>query len=131
MHMKSTMLPPDDHAYLAERFPRFTETVESGTLCVVLPEFSLPDGLTPARADLLLRLDSGYPEVRPDMWWFDPAALRTDGNPIRATQATEQYLGKPWQRWSRHLEPNQWRPGIDSLQTFVALVKKELLSAAS
>lgn len=121
------MLPADDRAYLAERFPGFTEAVEGGMLCVVLPNFPLPDGLTPAQADLLLRLAPGYPEVQPDMWWFEPAARKA----IPATRVTEHYFGKPWQRWSRHLEPNQWRPGVDSIQTFLALVKKDLAAAAS
>ena len=125
------MLPADDRAYLADRFPGFSETVEGGMLCVVLPGFPLPDGLTPDRADLLLRLAPGYPEVQPDMWWFEPAALRADGKAIPATRVTEHYFGKQWQRWSRHLEPHQWRPGVDSIQTFLALVKKDLAAAAS
>ena len=125
------MLPADDRAYLAERFPRFTETVDGRTLCVVLHEFPLPDGLTPAHADLLLRLAPGYPDVPPDMWWFEPAAVRTDGKPIPATRVTEHYFGKSWQRWSRHLEPNQWRAGVDSLRTFLALVKKDLVAATA
>lgn len=125
------MLPADDRAYLAERFPGFTETVEGGMLCVVLPEFPLPDGLTPAQADLLLRFAPGYPDVQPDMWWFEPAAFRSDGKPIPATRVTEHYFGKQWQRWSRHLEPNQWRPGVDSIQTYLTLVKKSLAAAAA
>ena len=125
------MLPGDDRAFLAEQFPRFTETVDGGMLCVVLQDFPLPDGLTPAQADLLLRLAPGYPDVPPDMWWFGPAVLRADRKPIPATQVTEHYFGKPWQRWSRHLGPNQWRPGVDSIQTFMALVKRAVSDAAS
>ena len=129
--MKPTMLPPDDHAYLAERFPRFTEAVEGGMLCVVLPDFPLPPGFQPSSADLLLRLAPGYPDAPPDMWWFHPHALRADGRAIPNAQVEESYLGKTWQRWSRHLGPNQWRVGVDSLQTFLTLLKNDLSSAAA
>lgn len=125
------MLPPDDSAYLAERFPGFSQSVESNMLCVVLPGYALPGGLAPTSADLLLRLAPGYPDVPPDMWWFDPAVQRTDGQAIPNTQVTENHLGRTWQRWSRHLAPGQWRPGVDSLQTYLALVRRNLDSAAS
>ena len=125
------MLPDEDREYLAERFPRFSNAVESGVLCVVLHGFPLPAGLSQDRADLLLRLVPGYPDIPPDMWWFDPAVLRPDGRTISQTQYYEQYLGRTWQRWSRHLQPGQWRPGVDSLKSYLALVQKELRAAAS
>lgn len=125
------MLPVDDRAYLAEGFPRFIESVEGGMFCVVLPDFPLPERLTPIRADLLLRLAPGYPDVPPDMWWFKPGIHRSDGQPIPGTEATEKHLGNHWQRWSRHLQPHEWRPGVDSLRTFLAFVKTNVMSAAS
>ena len=125
------MLPSDDRAYLIERFPEFDERFVDGMLCVVLPDYSPPSGLAPNRADLLLRLSPNYPDVPPDMWWFHPAVTRLDGGAIPNTQVTEQYLGKTWQRWSRHLESHQWRPGADSLHTFLAVLKNDLASAAA
>ena len=65
------------------------------------------------------------------MWWFNPAIMRPDGQAISQTQVSEQYLGRVWQRWSRHLQPGQWQPGVDSLKSYVALVAKELKTAAS
>ena len=125
------MLPSDDRAYLIERFPEFDERVVDGMLCVVLPGYSPPSGLAPNRADLLLRLSPNYPDVPPDMWWFHPAVTRLDGGAIPNTQVTEQYLGKRWQRWSRHLNAYQWRPGADSLHTYLAVLKNDLALAAS
>lgn len=125
------MLPPDDCAYLAERFPGYSQSVESNMLCVVLPGYALPDGLAPTHVDLLLRLGPGYPDVPPDMWWFDPAVQRMDGQAIRNTHVAENHLGRTWQRWSRHLTPGQWRPGVDSVQTFLAILRNDLDSAAS
>jgi hypothetical protein len=83
-----------------------------------------------SRADLLLRLSPGYPDVPPDMWWFNPAVRRADGRPIAATESQEAYFGRTWQRWSRHLNSGQWRAGVDSIESYLALVRKELELAA-
>jgi len=74
----------------------------------------------------LLRFSPGYPDVAPDMWWFDPPVRRRDGQPIPATEVIERYLGRSWQRWSRHFAAGQWRSGVDGLESFLALVRKEL-----
>ncbi len=125
------MLPAEDRRYLEGRFAGYQEAVERGTICIVVREFELPAGLTRNRADLLLRLAPGYPDVPPDMWWFDPAVRRPDGRLISQTQVSETHLGRSWQRWSRHLRPDQWRPGVDSLRSYCALVQKELALAAA
>ena len=125
------MLPSDDHAYLAQKYPTFAQSSEAGMLCVVLPNYLLPTGLAPHQADLLLRLSPSYPDVPPDMWWFRPAVHRVDGGAIPNADVTEQCLGKTWQRWSRHLDPNQWRPGADSLRTYLAILNSDLTLAAS
>lgn len=125
------MLPVSDQTHLDERFPDHAVSADGGMTTVLLRDFVLPPGFTATKADLLLRLSPGYPDVHPDMWWFDPPVARTDGGPIAATDAREQHLGRLWQRWSRHLSPGQWRPGIDSLESYLALVRAELVSAAA
>lgn len=124
------MLPPIDHDHLLARAPESTVSLDRGMICIVIPSFSLPAGFTQASADLLLRLSPGYPDIPPDMWWFSPVVRRIDGKPIAATQVQESYLGRNWQRWSRHLNSGQWRSGIDSLESYLALVRKELEAAA-
>jgi len=99
-------------------------------ICVVIPGFALPSGFTRGDADLLLRLSPGYPDVPPDMWWFHPPVQRIDSRPIAATQSHEAYLGRTWQRWSRHLNSGQWRAGVDSIESYLAIVRKELELAA-
>lgn len=120
------MLPPVDAQYLAERGIAHTLTTESGMQCVVLPSFDLPPGYNRASSDLLLRLHAGYPDVPPDMWWFDPAIQRADGKPIPQTHLIEHYLRRSWQRWSRHLPAGQWRSGIDGIESYLALIRREL-----
>jgi Prokaryotic E2 family E len=86
----------------------------------------LPAGYAQPRSDLLLRLSPGYPDVPPDMWWFDPPLKLSDGRAIPATECTEQYFGRTWQRWSRHFSEGQWRSGIDNLETFLALIRRDI-----
>jgi hypothetical protein len=124
------MLPPIDQSYLDERAPGASVTNDGGAICVVIPGVPLPTGLTIASADLLLRLSPGYPDVAPDMWWFSPAVGRADGGVIQATEVEEVHLGRVWQRWSRHLDPGQWRSGVDSIESYLSLVYRELASAA-
>jgi hypothetical protein len=124
------MLPPDDRDYLQARAPGHVVSLDGGMINIVIPSFPLPGGFTLGVADLLLRLSAGYPDVPPDMWWFEPAVRRVDGQTIAATESQEAYLGRTWQRWSRHLQPGQWRSGIDSIESYLALVRKELDAAA-
>lgn len=124
------MLPSVDRDHLEARAHDSTVSIDGGMICVVIHSFPMPAGFTRASADLLLRLSPGYPDVPPDMWWFSPAVCRKDGQAIAATESQESYLGRTWQRWSRHLSPGQWRSGVDSLESYLALVRKELETAA-
>jgi hypothetical protein len=119
-------LPQADIAYLAERGIKYSVTLESNMTCVVFEGYQLPPGYDPPRSDLLLRLSPGYPDVAPDMWWFGPAARLANGTAIPQTDSVEHYLGRSWQRWSRHFSAGQWKSGIDSLESFLALIREEL-----
>lgn len=120
------MLPPIDLEHLKDRAPGHALSSEAGMTCVLIPGFPLPKGFDRPEADLLLRLSPGYPDVQPDMWWFYPAVRRADGAEIPATQVRERHLGRDWQRWSRHLNTGQWRSGIDSLESYLAIIRREL-----
>jgi hypothetical protein len=119
-------LPASDMAFLAGRGHPFELVQEGGYNCVLLAGYQLPAGYNVASADLLLRLNLGYPDVPPDMWWFQPAVLRADGGVIPNADVYENYLGRHWQRWSRHLVPGQWLAGRDSLESFLALIRTDL-----
>jgi hypothetical protein len=119
-------LPATDLEYLTDRGISYQVTVDQGMTCVIFPGWSLPAGYVPAESDLLLRLHAGYPDVAPDMWWFAPAVGLTDGRAIEATQASENHVGRTWQRWSRHFPAGQWQSGIDGLESFLALIRREL-----
>ena len=120
------MLPLEDQQYLLDRAIQHVVHTEANMTCVIFPNFSLPNGFDRPNSDLLLRLNPGYPDVAPDMWWFDPPARRADGQTIPATEVIEPHLGRGWQRWSRHFSTGQWRSGIDGLESFLALIRLEL-----
>ncbi|HEX5493991.1 MAG TPA: E2/UBC family protein [Mycobacteriales bacterium] len=124
-------LPAPDAEFLARRSLPHTIAVEANMICVILQSWSLPQGLNLSSADLLIRLQPGYPDLPPDMWWFSPGLSRAGGGRIAATEVVEQHLGRTWQRWSRHLQPGQWRSGIDGLENYIALIDTELLRSAA
>lgn len=123
------MLRPADEAFLDERFA-WTGTLEAAMVCVTIKEYALTAGLAPAVNELLVRLPAGFPDVAPDMFWFATPVTRTDGIQIPATELTEVYLGRNWQRWSRHIG-NGWRPGIDDLRSYFAYIATCVRAAAS
>jgi hypothetical protein len=94
----------------------------------MIDEFPMARGLEPATTTLMLRLPPGFPDAAPDMFWLDPPAQH-HGATIPGTEAREPYLGRTWQRWSRHIQ-GQWRPGIDNLGTYLAYVRRCLDQAA-
>lgn len=123
-------LPANDLEFLGDRATDHRVANEANMTCIVLAGFDLPPGYDRSKSDLLLRLNPGYPDVPPDMWWFDPPIRRADGREIEATNVTETHLGRSWQRWSRHFSGGQWRSGVDTLESFVALIRRELIRCA-
>lgn len=119
-------LPSVDDEYLRDRGLTFEVTAEQGLICVLITTYELPAGYNAPDADLMLRLNPGYPDVPPDMWWFSPSIHRVDGQTIPATEVVEMHVGRQWQRWSRHLSAGQWQSGIDGIESYLALIRREL-----
>lgn len=119
-------LPDADVAFLNERGLAHDVLNDAGMTCVVLPSWSLPPGYDRGCSDLLIRLSPGYPDVHPDMWWFDPPVRLADGTALPATEVMQPLLGRNWQRWSRHLNKGQWQSGVDGLESFLALIRRDL-----
>jgi hypothetical protein len=115
------MLAERDMAYLADRWPDHELHEDGGGVAVILPAFELPPKFGPRVVEMLLRLPFGFPDSQPDMFWVYPH-VTIAGHAPAAAQVVEQLLGRPWQRFSRHLAPGVWRPGIDDLQRYVALI---------
>lgn len=124
-------LPQPDIDFLDSRDLPYTVAEEANMTCVVFPNYALPAGCNVTFADLLIRLSPGFPDIPPDMWWFSPAVTRDDGQPIPATEHVENHLGRTWQRWSRHLTQGHWRSGTDGVQTYLAMIAREIKHATT
>lgn len=127
--MKS-LLSESDQAFLDSQYPSHEVWSEGSHTCVVLLGFVLAPGLAPEASDLLVRLPSGYPDGKPDMFWFQDAIVREDGAAIPAIEVVETHGGRQWHRWSRHLQAGEWSSGIDDLCSYVAYVRRCLETAA-
>jgi hypothetical protein len=125
-------LPEFDRDYLLEKGYQFEEKIDANRNGLILRSWLLPVGkFNLQTADLLILIPNGYPEVRPDMWYFNPAILLAPSNiPARQTQASINFEGKAWQRWSRHYPANEWRSGVDGIHTYLKKVQTALESAS-
>jgi hypothetical protein len=123
---ETQLLPDVDIKYLTDKSYRYTAAVEGGAVNVILHGYELPAAYVPQVCDLLIRVPAGYPSANPDMFWTSPDIRCRNGNYPKAAEAHETYAGRTWQRWSRHLPPGSWRPGTDTIQTFLRAIRKEL-----
>lgn len=124
------MLPADELKHLEDLGLDYSVEEERGMVCVVVSDFALPSGYNRELTDLLLRLPKGFPDIPPDMWWMAPEVLYLDGGTPPATELREEYLGSVWQRWSRHFGTTPWRPGRDSLRSYLQLIRTDLEKGA-
>ncbi len=123
------MLTDQDREFLESTGWRFDTKADGEFVCLVIYGYPLPRGYALGEADLLLRLPPGFPDAAPDMFWFCPDVLYMGGGAPPATTERFQFDGRVWQRWSRHLA-TAWRPGIDSLQTYLRLIRTDLTTGA-
>jgi hypothetical protein len=124
-------LPERDRAYLTDKAIAFEEIVDGGQRGVVLRQYPLPAGLFDApKADLLILIPAGYPDVPPDMFYTLPWVKLTAKNALpRAADQPHPFAGQTWQRWSRHNK--EWRPGIDGIWSMLKRVDHALEVAAA
>lgn len=121
------MLLPADKAHLDDLGLDYEVKEEGGLICVVIKQWPLPTGYEPEKVDLLLRLPPGFPDTQPDMYWCDPPVhIAGTSQYPPAAELMESYLGRTWQRFSRHLPGGAWQSGRDSLASYLALITQAL-----
>jgi hypothetical protein len=124
----SELLAEEDLQYLAAKGYEFEAARADGFVCVLIRGFTLSTAYSPSSTDLLLRLPLNFPMARPDMFWTFPyVKLPSGAYPQAADQFDVEFEGRRWQRWSRHSEASQWRPGTDNLKTYLGTIRRELL----
>ena len=97
-----------------------------GWVFVVISNYELPQGFAPNRVDLLIKLPPGFPDAAPDMFWVHPEVRCLNGVVPKAT-SPERLLGKEWQRFSWHLAPGAWKPGISEFRDFMRCIHSRFL----
>jgi hypothetical protein len=123
------VLRPTDQGALDDLGYAYDVVSDGGFVSVVLKDVAMPSGIDPRVSSILLRLPPGFPDAAPDMFWLDPPVKGPAGRVIPGTESVQSFLGRTWQRWSRHIQ-HQWRPGVDSLGTYIAYVRHCLNQAA-
>lgn len=121
------LIPEIDTEFLAEKDFRFTASEGGGSLYVIIGDYILPPPYSPQSVELLIKLPPGYPSAKPDMFWTSPDVKLPGGSWPKSCEHHEDHFGRDWQRWSRHFPDGRWRPGTDSLRTYMAAIRAELL----
>lgn len=142
-----SFLPHDDRQFLAAKEMAFVlkeENLPDGNVrrVVEFPDFAF-EGAMHSRPDpnqpqllvprstcrLAIVIPSGYATTKLDSFYTIPRLVRNDGADPHAANGSTDMLGETWQFWSRHLDNSEWRPGVDSLETYVQYVRGELRRA--
>jgi|SRR6185437_581569 len=126
-----SFLPSTDVAHLQSKGIAYREVQENGQKGIVLVAYGLPAArFDTGKADVLILLPPGYPDVAPDMFYLLPWVRLTTGNcyPSKADQSFA-FDGKTWQRWSRH--NSDWRAGVDGIWTMLKRIDTALQVAAA
>ena len=117
------LLPEQDAEYLAAKWIR-AEVIKNGNeTLIIFPDYDFPEAYQPRQPSLLIIVPAGYPNAKLDMFWTHPDVKRADGKWPTSSEHHQDYQGKSWQRWSRHIN---WRSGIDNLRTFMTSVQREI-----
>lgn len=104
----------------------------TGWTTIVLAGYRLPDGLAPSTIELLIHLAPQFPDIPPDMFWAIPdVRLASTGAYPPAADQRQSFLGRDWQRFSRHLAPGAWQVGVDDLGTWLAAIRRLLAQDAA
>ena len=122
-------LPKVDEDYLNAKGLRWAfleEPAGSDRLLVIRGVTLAPGKYDHEKADVLFRIPAGFPTALLDMYWVYPVLSLTTGGEPAASTVRAAHEGRVWQRFSRHLPDSRWRPGVDSLKTYLPVVFGEL-----
>lgn len=125
-------LPEFDLEYLIKKKYQFEEIIDTNRNGLIIKNYKLPENkYNHESSDILLLIPTGYPDTKPDMWYFYPAILLVpDNKSPRQTQVSITFQGITWQRWSRHFPANEWRAGLDGLHSYLKKIDYALRVAS-
>jgi hypothetical protein len=137
---EEVFLPEDDQDFLRKKAiaHHFHSEGQGETLrrAIELIDFDVPPNLykrdpagplVPAtKSNILVLIPKGYATTRLDSWYARPALLLADGNFPNCAGGQADMFGNTWQFWSRHLDPSEWRDGVDGLETYLQYIRSGL-----
>lgn len=121
----SFSLPEEDADYLNALGLTWETVNESNLLWVLIHDYTLPAGYQVSTCSVALQIPPSYPAAEIDMAYFHPPLTKQSGRAISAI-SPQVITGKTFQRWSRHRQPGEWKPGIDCIGTHLLLVNNWL-----
>lgn len=138
-----SFLPEEDQEFLYENGITYQELLENmpngqERRGVLFSSFSFSGNLRTANGgslvkaeacDLLVVIPDGYATTKLDSFYTIPRLKCADSRDPQNATVDSALFGKTWQFWSRHLDDNDWRVGIDGLRTFISYIRGELRNA--
>lgn len=102
------------------------EEVGTQRVFVLLSKVPLPSGVFRVdQTDVLFIGDRLYPLSAMDMFWTGVEVVRPDGSAPQSAESIENYVGRPWRRFSWHRN-GIWNPGGNPLLDHFALMEDRL-----
>jgi hypothetical protein len=126
VNRKDFTLPEEDIEFL-NNLGLHWEALSNAGLWLIIYDYSIPEGYNTSTVQIALMISPNYPAAEIDMAYFFPILQKNNGKAINAI-SYQMIDGKSFQRWSRHREPGDWRPGIDNVQTHLTLVDNWVLN---
>ena len=117
-------LPAEDVEFL-DNNSFLWEAIVQQSNWLIIKGHPVPEGYNVSLVDIALLIPPAYPAAEIDMAYFYPPLQKTSGKPIGAI-SQQAIDGKIFQRWSRHRQPGEWRPGLDNISTHLLAVNNWL-----
>ncbi len=129
--MDKKFLPFKDRQYLESKEFQYREINDGARNGLIIDHFQVGNNgkFSINEVTLLIFIPPGYPDVSPDMFYCNPDIKFNNGHsfPPQA-DVKENYFNQSWQRWSRHITVDSWRPGIDGIQSYLQKIYTALRS---
>jgi hypothetical protein len=119
------LLPAEDAEFLNQKGLQWEALSESNINWLLLHDYPAPEGYQQQTVQIALLIPPNYPAAEIDMAYFFPQLTLNSGKAINAL-SHQSIDGKIFQRWSRHRNPGEWRPGFDNISTHLVLVENWL-----
>ena len=108
--------------------------VDPDSAWMIVERYPLPPGWNKPTTKILILIPPGYPTTPPDNFYTDDDLRLADGSQAGSTSLGQAHAGEPWQQFSYHVQPGEWRPQADwrrgdNLMTYMAAVGRRLSEA--